>query len=198
MSKYCMGKLMGLKALGLAVYGVCTLCFFVSCGDDSTSGSDSKYEMRLCDSTSVGAVDSLDGVQYICGADGWAKVLDSSSVEPAKTDSLGQGSFVSHQDTATSTDSLNQNSTVGDSTQRHDTSEVVQTDPSNTDDKDPSKLENVMVTGSFGYGIFDSRSSVVVEVLDESFKKTGSSFPATISAKDGAYSADRLFARQSA
>ena len=188
MSKKRLGRHVGLKSLGLAVC-IGTLCFFASCGDDTASGSDSKYEMRLCDSTSVGIVDSLDGVQYICGVDGWTKILDSSSVEPAKTDSLGQSSLVSHSDTVTSTDSLNQNSAVNDSTQKSDTSEVVQTDPSNKDDKDPSKLENVTVTGFFGYGIFDSRSSVVVDVLDETFKKTGSSFPVTISAKDGAYSA---------
>ena len=188
MSKKRLGRLVGLKSLGLAVC-VGTLCFFASCGDDSSSGSGPKYEMRLCDSTNVGSVDSLDGVHYICEADGWVQVTDSSAAEITATDSLGQNASVSEQDSSTTLDSLAANPLAADSTQDGDSSDVTMADTSKKEEKNPSKLENVTVTGVFGYGIFDSRSTVVVEVLDESFKATGNGFPATVSAKDGAYSA---------
>lgn len=188
MSKNCLGRHVGLKSLGLAMC-VGTLCFFASCGDDSSSGSDPKYEMHLCDSTSVGSVDSLDGVHYICGAEGWVQVSDSSSADITTADSLGDNASVSEQDTTKKLDSLTGDSLVPDSTKNGDTSDVTKADTSKKEEKNPSKLENVTVTGVFGYGIFDSRSTVVVEVLDESFKKAGSSFPATISAKEGSYTA---------
>lgn len=188
MSKNRLGRHVGLKSLGLAMC-VGTLCFFASCGDDSSSGSDPKYEMHLCDSTSVGTVDSLDGVHYICEADGWVQVPDSISAEITTDDSLGENSSVSEQDSTTAPDSLTSDSLVTDSTKNGDTSDVTKVDTSKKEEKNPSKLENATVTGVFGYGIFDSRSTVVVEVLDESFKKTGSSFPATISAKEGSYTA---------
>ena len=188
MSKNRLGRHVGLKSLGLAMC-VGTLCFFASCGDDSSSGSDPKYEMHLCDSTSVGTVDSLDGVHYICEADGWVQVPDSISAEITTDDSLGENSSVSEQDSTTAPDSLTSDSLVTDSTKNGDTSDVTKADTSKKEEKNPSKLENATVTGVFGYGIFDSRSTVVVEVLDESFKKTGSSFPATISAKEGSYTA---------
>ena len=145
--------------------------------------------MHLCDSTSVGTVDSLDGVHYICEADGWVQVPDSISAEITTDDSLGENSSVSEQDSTTAPDSLTSDSLVTDSTKNGDTSDVTKADTSKKEEKNPSKLENASVTGVFGYGIFDSRSTVVVEVLDESFKKTGSSFPATISAKEGSYTA---------
>ncbi len=188
MSKNRLGRHVGLKSLGLAMC-VGTLCFFASCGDDSSSGSDPKYEMHLCDSTSVGTVDSLDGVHYICEADGWVQVPDSIFAEITTDDSLGENSSVSEQDSTTAPDSLTSDSLVTDSTKNGDTSDVTKVDTSKKEEKNPSKLENATVTGVFGYGIFDSRSTVVVEVLDESFKKTGSSFPATISAKEGSYTA---------
>lgn len=188
MSKNRLGRHVGLKSLGLAMC-VGTLCFFASCGDDSSSGSDPKYEMHLCDSTSVGSVDSLDGVHYICGAEGWVQVSDSSSADITTADSLGDNASVSEQDTTKKLDSLTGDSLVPDSTKNGDTSDVTKADTSKKEEKNPSKLENVTVTGVFGYGIFDSRSTVVVEVLDESFKKAGSSFPATISAKEGSYTA---------
>lgn len=188
MSKNRLGRHVGLKSLGLAMC-VGTLCFFASCGDDSSSGSDPKYEMHLCDSTSVGTVDSLDGVHYICEADGWVQVPDSISAEITTDDSLGENSSVSEQDTTKKLDSLTGDSLVTDSAKNGDTSDVTKADTSKKEEKNPSKLENATVTGVFGYGIFDSRSTVVVEVLDESFKKAESSFPATISAKEGSYTA---------
>ena len=122
MSKKRLGRLVGLKSLGLAVC-VGTLCFFASCGDDSSSGSGPKYEMRLCDSTNVGSVDSLDGVHYICEADGWVQVTDSSAAEITATDSLGQNASVSEQDSSTTLDSLAANPLAADSTQDGDSSD---------------------------------------------------------------------------
>lgn len=188
MSKKCLGRLVGLKVFGLAVYIACALCFLASCGDDSSSGSDPKIELSTCDDTTEGAVDSLEGVRYVCSQGEWLNLSDSTA-DSSSTDSLKQKDPEVNQDTTKTVDSLNRDTVTTDTLSRQDSSEVADPDSSEKVSKESVGLEKVKVTGTFGYGIFDSRSSVVVEVLDDSFKSTGTSFPATISATDGSYSA---------
>ena len=190
MSKECLGRLVGLKVLGLALYLVCTLCFFVSCGDDNSNNADSKYQMRRCESSTEGVVDSVDGVHYICTAGEWIKMADSLA-DTSFANLADQDNHEADQDTVTDQDTLQNAPADGDTVQQADSSDVVKADSSEKSDKNPAMLEKVDVTGTFGYGIFDSRSTVVVEALDESFKSTGTSFPATASAK-GTYTASKV------
>ena len=191
MSKQCLGRLVGLKVLGLAVYTVCALCFLASCGDDSASGSDPKPELRACDDTTEGAVDSLEGVRYVCSAGEWL-ILPDSIAETSSTDSLKQNDPVTGQDSNKTVDSLGQGTVSTDTLSRQDSSEVADPDSSEKSGKESVGLEKVKVSGAFAYGIFDSRATVAVEALDESFKSTGTSFPATVSATEGTYTASNV------
>ena len=192
MSKQCLGRLVGLKVLGLAVYFVCTLCFLASCGDESSNSADPKYEMHICDETTEGTVDSLDGIHYICNAGEWLKLPDSTSADSLSTDSLKQKEIVVGQDSAKIADPQGQDSVSVDTLTHQDTSKVTSPDTSEKSGKEPVLLEKVKVSGAFSYGIFDSRATVAVEALDESFKSTGTSFPATISAAEGTYTASNV------
>ena len=196
MSKKCFGKIMGSGVLWLRVCAAVSLCFLMSCGDDSSSNSDASYAMHRCDASSEGVVDSLDGVRYVCSAGEWLKMQDSSAAADTVTkDSLNRNNPEVTQDTVKPQDVARQDTTAVYTLQESDSSKTAP-DTSKKDEKNPALLENVNVTGTFGYGIFDSRSSVSVETLDESFKFNGTSYPAAVSAKGGTYTAASVTFRE--
>ena len=196
MSKKCFGKITGLDVLRHWVCAAASLCFLISCGDDGSSNVDTGYAMRRCEASTEGVVDSLDGVRYVCSAGEWVKLQDSSAAaNPATVDSLNQNDPEVHQDTVKASDTVGRDTTTVYTLQESDSSKTVQ-DTSKKEEKDSVLLENVNVTGSFGYGLFDSRSSVVVEALDESFKFNGTTYPAAVSAKGGTYTAANVSFRE--
>lgn len=142
----------------LAVYSACALVFLTSCGDsDSSSNAEPQYP-------------PFEGT-----------VVQDSIDSPA-VDTLGQNN---PRDTLKTSDSLFHETTHLDSLKGKDTSEVVIQDTSVK--KDPTLMENITVTGTFGYGILDSRSTVAVQALDETFTPNGYAFPAVVNA--GTYTA---------
>jgi len=145
-------------AFWLAVHVVCALVFLASCGDsDSSNNAEPQFG-------------SFDG-----------PVVQDSIDSPA-VDTLGQNN---PRDTLKTSDSLFHETTHLDSLKGKDTSEVVIQDTSVK--KDPTLMENVTVTGTFGYGILDSRSTVAVQALDETFAPNGYAFSAVVNA--GTYTA---------
>ena len=145
-------------AFWLAVHVVCALVFLASCGDsDSSNNAEPQFG-------------SFDG-----------PVVQDSIDSPA-VDTLGQNN---PRDTLKTSDSLFHETTLLDSLKGKDTSEVVIQDTSVK--KDPTLMENITVTGTFGYGILDSRSTVAVQALDETFAPNGYAFPAVVNA--GTYTA---------
>ncbi len=135
----------------LAVYSACALVFLTSCGDsDSSSNAEPQYP-------------PFEGT-----------VVQDSIDSPA-VDTLGQNN---PRDTLKTSDSLFHETTHLDSLKGKDTSEVVIQDTSVK--KDPTLMENITVTGTFGYGILDSRSTVAVQALDETFTPNGYAFSAVV------------------
>lgn len=196
MSKKCFGKIMGSGVLWHWACAAASLCFLISCGDDSSSNSDAQYATRRCEASTEGVVDSLDGVRYVCTAGEWIKMQDSSAVaNPATADSLNQNNPEFVQDSVKAPDAVSRDSSSVYTLQESDSSKTAQ-DTSKKEEKDPVLLEKVNVSGSFGYGIFDSRSSVVVEALDETFKFNGTTYPAAVSAKGGTYTAANVSFRE--
>lgn len=186
MSKQCLGRLVGLKVLGLAVYFVCTLCFLASCGDDSSSGSDSKYDMRLCDSSNEGAIEVQDSVSYLCNGGTWIRQggPDSAAVDTSDTDTLGQDLHQSTGDSVNHIDSAHVDTLMRDTTQSEDSINV---DSTGKTAEGNYSLKDAKITGLFGYGILESRI-VTVSELDSALNTTGLSFLPTVDSKTGSYS----------
>ena len=186
MSKKCLGRLVGLKVLGLAVYTVCALCFLASCGDDSSSGSDSKYDMRLCDSSNEGAIEVQDSVSYLCNGGTWIRQggPDSAAVDTSDTDTLGQDLHQSTGDSVNHIDSAHVDTLMRDTTQSEDSINV---DSTGKTAEGNYSLKDAKITGLFGYGILESRI-VTVSELDSALNTTGLSFLPTVDSKTGSYS----------
>lgn len=186
MSKKCLDRLVGLKVLGLAVYTVCALCFLASCGDDSSSGSDSKYDMRLCDSSNEGAIEVQDSVSYLCNGGTWIRQggPDSTAVDTSDTDTLGQDLHQSTGDSVNHIDSAHVDTLMRDTTQSEDSINV---DSTGKTAEGNYSLKDAKITGLFGYGILESRI-VTVSELDSALNTTGLSFLPTVDSKTGSYS----------
>ena len=161
MSKVYLGKYVNFRAFWLTVYFTCALVFLVSCGDSDSSNN----------------ADANVGATFF--------EPDSSFTT---ADSVGRGDTATTPDTLTNRDSVFLRDTVSRDTSRKDTSDNRTQD---TTAKDPSILENVTVTGTFGYGLQDSRSSVTVQALDETFN-TVATFTATVPPKGGTYTAENV------
>lgn len=196
MAKVNFDGVVGSRVLHVAASAALALCFLVSCDDSSSSsgGEDALDALPTCSDAFEGSTSSIEDVVYVCSNGSWHKSDvadslvkgDSSVVDSARrADSLVA-------DTSKKDDSSVKDSLGADTTKTADTS-AVDTNVADTAKTDPAQEQaplgkkNVSLTGFVEYGLFDARSSVVVEEIDSSLQKTGVSFTGSVSSKDGSF-----------
>lgn len=209
MAKINLDGVVGSGVFRLTLCAALALCFLVSCGGDSSSNSDESISDNMdpnqvlpeCNLYSEGAMYPLGAGWYVCSGGSWKKTdPDSTKTNiPTKPDSTvddttnnvnsGFVADMTHKADSTLTDT-----SVVDTAKPADTSAVADSnavaDTLKTDsvpEQKPLEQRNVLVAGVAEYGLFDSKSSVVVEELDSTLAKTGVAFAGTVSSKDGSF-----------
>lgn len=204
MAKVNFDGVVGSGVLRIAVCASVALGFLVSCDGSSSSseaspnaGLDSFGDLPFCNGTLEGAILPHGDTTYVCTNGSWQVNVsaDTSAIhDPSIVDTTSKVDS-SVVDTAAKADTLLADTTVApDTTMQPDTSAAIDTsaviDTTKTDsvpEQKPLENKNVVVKGFAEYGLFDSKSTVVVEELDSTFTKTGVAFTGMISAKDGSF-----------
>lgn len=205
MAKANFDGVVGSGVLRIAVCASVALGFLVSCDGSSSSseaspnaGLDSFGDLPLCNGSLEGAILPHGDSTYVCSNGSWQVNVsaDTSAIHDLSivdTTSKVDSSVV---DTAAKADTSLADTTVApDTTTQLDTNATVDTsavaDTAKTDsvpEQKPLEKKNVSLKGFAEYGIFDSKTTIVVEELDSALNKTGVAFTGTISAKDGSFS----------
>lgn len=164
MSKVRLGSYGTLRAFGLAVYIVCALVFFVSCGDSGNSSDADPYNAGVGSYEPDSAITTVDTLNHL----DTARTLDT----------------LTNRDTAFVRDTL-----VTD-TSLKDTSENKSQD---TTAKEQLNIVAATVTGAFAYGLQDTKSSVFVQWLDKTFSTVVATYPALVPPNSETYTATTSF-----
>lgn len=191
MAKISFDGVVGLGVLRLTACAALALCFLVSCDDASSSASDefkdeSDIQDRLptCDKSLEGETRVQGEYTYVCSGSFWMVAVDSTAMpDTGDVDTTKHGDSVVVKDTTQKQDSVSTDTTVVDTVKHSDTPKK-----DSVQEQKPIEKKNVALTGVAEYGKFGAKATVLVEELDASLKKTGVSYTASISSKNGSFS----------
>lgn len=186
----------------VAICALAAMSLLASCSSDSGSSHAPAEETvdKLPDCTSAleGALDTLDGVVYVCQKGDWSeKKSGASSDNSSEKDST-------QKDSAQKADSLdvpakdsskvdvNDTLTSGEGSEVADTSKTDSSSASKDSSAQESGVKNATVEGLVEYGSLDSKVAVRVSELDDTLALTGVSFNGDFKADGGAFNVKNI------